>query len=137
MTVFIDSSLWFAAIVAADRHNDRAKESLSRERQRLTTDHVVIETWLLLNSRYRRDAAEQFWAEIRRGIAEVHIVTADDLEAAWAIGEVFADQLFSIVHRTSFVVMERLGIARAASFDDDFLIYRFGPDRKRAFEIVR
>jgi hypothetical protein len=33
--------------------------------------------------------------------------------------------------------MERLGIVQAASFDDDFAIYRFGRSRDRAFEIIR
>jgi predicted nucleic acid-binding protein len=63
--------------------------------------------------------------------------TAADLERAWEIGEAFPDQSFSIVDRTSFAIMERLGITRAASFDDDFAIYRYGRERNRAFEIVR
>jgi hypothetical protein len=33
--------------------------------------------------------------------------------------------------------MERLGIASAASFNDDFAIYRFGLRRQRAFEVRR
>ena len=33
--------------------------------------------------------------------------------------------------------MQRLGVTRAASFDDDFGVYRFGRDRDRAFEILR
>lgn len=33
--------------------------------------------------------------------------------------------------------MERLGVHRAAPFDDDFAVYRFGPRRSRAFEVVR
>jgi len=33
--------------------------------------------------------------------------------------------------------MERLGITRAASLGDDFAVYRFGPRRERAFEVVR
>jgi predicted nucleic acid-binding protein len=41
------------------------------------------------------------------------------------------------VDRTSFAIMERLGIASAASFDDDFSIYRFGSKRQRAFEVRR
>jgi len=41
------------------------------------------------------------------------------------------------VDRTSFAVMERLGVHRAASFDDDFAVYRFGPRRSKAFEVVR
>ena len=59
------------------------------------------------------------------------------MNAAWAIGEAFHDQNFSIVDRTSFAVMERLGINRAASFDDDFAVYRYGRSRERAFEVIR
>jgi hypothetical protein len=32
--------------------------------------------------------------------------------------------------------MRRLGIDRAASFDDHFAVFRFGPKRRHAFEIV-
>jgi predicted nucleic acid-binding protein len=102
----------------------------------VTTDHVLVETWLLLSSRYHRQAAERFWERIRSDGVRVDMVIAADLEAAWAIGESFADQDFSIVDRTSFVVMERLGITRVASFDDDFAVYRYGRSRARAFEIV-
>lgn len=103
----------------------------------MTSDHVLIETWLLLNSRHRRAAAERFLDGIRQGAAKLEFTTAADLEAARAIGEVLADQDFSIVDRTSFAVMERLGIARAASLDDDSAICRFGRDGDRAFEILR
>jgi uncharacterized protein len=137
LTVFVDSSFWFASIVARDRNNARAKAVLEGQREHVTTDHVLVETWLLLNSRYRRHAAERFWERIRLGGVRVEIATAADLEAAWAIGEVFPDQEFSIVDRTSFAVMERLGINRAASFDDDFAIYRYGRNRDRAFDVLR
>ena len=33
--------------------------------------------------------------------------------------------------------MERLGVHRAVAFDDDFAVYRFGPRRERAFEVLR
>ena len=103
----------------------------------MTTDHVLIETWLLLNSRYRWSVAEQFWDKIRGGVARLEAITAADLQTAWTIGEVFADQNFSIVDRTSFAVMERLGVTSAASFDDDFAIYRYGRGRNKAFEVLR
>jgi predicted nucleic acid-binding protein len=58
------------------------------------------------------------------------------LEAAWQIGLSYRDQDFSLVDRTSFAVMRRLGIERAASFDDHFAVFRFGPKRRHAFNIV-
>ena len=33
--------------------------------------------------------------------------------------------------------MLRLGVHRAAPFDDDFAIFRFGKNKNRAFEVVR
>lgn len=135
--VFVDSSVWFAIIVARDYNNARAKTILLKETERVTTDHVLIETWLLLNSRYHRLGAEQFWERIRRGTARIENMTLVDLQRAWEIGQAFADQSFSIVDRTSFAVMERLGITRAASFDDDFTVYRYGRERNKAFEIIR
>ncbi len=38
--------------------------------------------------------------------------------------------------RTSFAVMQRLGITRAASFDNDFVVYRHGRNRDRALEVL-
>jgi len=137
LTIFIDSSVWFATIVARDQNNRQAKVILLNESDHVTTDHVVVETWLLLNSRYRRQAAESFWERVRGGAVRIEIVTAADLEAAWAIGEAFPDQNFSIVDRTSFAVMERLGITRAASFDNDFAVYRYGRARDKAFDVIR
>lgn len=67
----------------------------------------------------------------------VEQTTSGDLEAAWAIGERFADQDFSVVDRTSFVVMERLGISRLPSFNNDFAVYRDGPNLRTAFEPQR
>ncbi|HYI31308.1 MAG TPA: PIN domain-containing protein [Bradyrhizobium sp.] len=137
MSVFVDTSVWFAAAVSRDRENERAKSILQTVPDHVTTDHVLVETWLLLNSRYRRDVAEQFWDRIRRSRTHVELITTADMERAWAIGTAFGDQNFSIVDRTSFAVMERLGITQAASFDNDFSIYRFGRAREKAFEVVQ
>lgn len=137
MSIFVDSSIWFAATVARDRGNTRAKSILRQTTEITTTDHIVVETWLLLNSRYHRRGAERFWESMRSGAVRVEIVTAADLETAWAIGQAFLDQSFSIVDRTSFAVMERLGLTRVASFDEDFAVYRYGRNRDRAFDVLR
>jgi predicted nucleic acid-binding protein len=64
------------------------------------------------------------------------VVTAFDLEVAFSIGETFRDQDFSIVDRSSFAIMQRIGVHRAATLDDDFRIFRFGANLTKAFEVV-
>lgn len=137
MSLFVDSSTWYAAADTSDRSNARATVILSAGEHLVTTDHVLVETWLLLRHRLHRQAAEQFWEGLRAGVALVESVTAADMETAWAINQAFPDQDFSIVDRTSFAVMQRLGIQRAAAFDDDFAVFRYGRNCSRAFEVVR
>jgi len=76
------------------------------------------------------------WEGLRNGAATIEPVGIADLESAWQIGLAYRDQDFSLVDRTSFAVMRRLGLERAASFDDDFAVFRFGPKRRHAFVIV-
>lgn len=137
MTLFVDTSVLYAVADRTDRANAAAKAILVSGEDLLTSDHVLVESWRLIQQRLGHRAADAFWAGIRRGSLELEIVGPVDLDAAWAIGETFQDQAFSIVDRTSFALMLRLGIHRAASFDKDFAVFRFGPRRERAFEIVR
>ncbi|MGH8885707.1 MAG: type II toxin-antitoxin system VapC family toxin [Egibacteraceae bacterium] len=138
MSLFIDTSIWYAVADRDDRSNARAKRILSDADERLvTTDHVLVETWLLLRRRLSRDAAQRFWQGLRSGVATIEPVGSADLEVAWSIGQDLADQDFSIVDRTSFAVMRRLGLERVASFDQDFAIFRYGPRRQRAFTVLR
>ncbi len=137
MSLFVDTSVWYAAASTADHSNARAREILAGGESLYTSDHVLVETWGLIRNRIHRKAAEQFWEGIRTGVAILEPVGMADLEAAWQIGVSFADQDFSLVDRTSFAVMRRLGIERAASFDNHFAVFRFGPKQRYAFEIVR
>lgn len=136
MSLFVDTSVWYAAADASDIDNTRAKAILTRDESLLCTDHVLVETWSVLRNRIHRRAAERFWDELRSGTATIEPVGTADLEAAWQIGLSYRDQDFSMVDRTSFAVMRRLGIDRVASFDDHFAVFRFGPKRRHAFEIV-
>jgi predicted nucleic acid-binding protein len=137
MSLFVDTSAWYAAADRSDTSHRRAKAVLTVEETLVTTDHVLVETWVLLRHRLGRSAAERFWTGLRDGAAEIEAVTTADLAVAWAIGESFPDQDFSIVDRTCFAVMQRLGLRRVAAFDEDFAVYRFGRARRQAFEVVR
>lgn len=136
MSLFVDTSVWYAAADSSDVGNTRAKVVLANGEDLVTTDHVLLETWTLLRNRIHRHAAERFWEGLRSGTAAIEPVGTADLEAAWQIGISYRDQDFSLVDRTSFAVMRRLGIERAASFDDHFAVFRFGPKRRHAFVLV-
>jgi len=69
------------------------------------------------------------------GIARIEPAIVADLEAATGIGESFPDQQFSLVDRTSWAIMHRLGIRDAVSLDADFSIYRFGLGRRQALTV--
>jgi uncharacterized protein len=136
MSLFVDTSVWYAAADSSDISNARAKAILASGEPLVTTDHVLVETWTLLRYRIHRHAAEKFWDGLRSGAAGVEPVGPADMESAWQIGLAYRDQDFSLVDRTSFAVMRRLGIERVASFDDHFAVFRFGPKRRHAFVIV-
>jgi len=137
MSLFVDSSVWYAGVDSSDIDNSRAKAILAGGEVLVTTDHVLIETWLLLRNRIHLNAAERFWEGLGNGVAVIEPVGLADLETAWQIGLSFPDQDFSLVDRTSFAAMRRLGIERAASFDNHFAVFRYGPKNRYAFEIVR
>jgi uncharacterized protein len=91
----------------------------------------------LLHYKIQRNAAERFWDGLRNGVAIIEVVGLTDLEVAWEIGNTWRDQDFSIVDRTSFAVMRRLGIDHVASLDDHFCMFRFGAKRRQSFKVVR
>lgn len=136
MTIFVDTGIWYAAADRRDRHHDRARELLTIDEPLLLSDLVLAEVWRLLAQRLHEGAAERWWSQIRAGVAIIEPCTPGDLDVAWGIGRVFADQTFSLVDRASFAVMERLGLRRVASFDSDFAIYRFGLHRDQAFTLL-
>lgn len=137
MSLFVDTSAWYAAADSDDVSNARAREILGTGEALVTSDHVLLETWTLLRWRIGRVAADRFWSGLRAGAAHLEMVGRADLEAGWIIAGAFPDQDFSLTDRTSFALMERLGLRRVATFDADFSVYRYGPGRKRAFDVLR
>ena len=135
MSLFVDTSVWYAAADSSDRSNARAKAILKSGEILVTSDHILVEAWTLLHHKIDRKAAERFWEGLRSGIAVIETVTLADLEVAWEIGVSWREQDFSIVDRTSFAVMRRLGIDRVASLDAHFAVFRFGPKRRQSFHI--
>jgi predicted nucleic acid-binding protein len=137
VTVFVDTSAWYAAADRDDASHARAAARLEEfTGQLVTSDHVLIETWYLAASRLGTDVAEHLVNGIRSGVARVENTLVSDLEAAASTGTAFPDQEFSIVERTSWSVMIRLGVHQAIAFDRDYSIFRFGRRRAQAFRIL-
>ena len=133
---YVDTSAWVSLADSAEASHERVAAAVSDRRGRLvTSDHVLHETWTVMRYRHSFRSAEMLVNAIRGGIARVEVSGLADLEVAAAIGAAFADQDFSLSDRTSWALMERLGIHDAVSLDSDFRIYRFGPDRRRAFTV--
>jgi predicted nucleic acid-binding protein len=97
MSVFVDTSIWYAAADSSDRSNSRAKAVLKSGEALVTSDHVLVETWTLLHQKLQRKAVGRFWDGLRSGIAMIEAVGLADLETVWDIGLSWHDQDFSIV----------------------------------------
>jgi predicted nucleic acid-binding protein len=137
VSVFVDTSAFYAAADRADRAHEATCAALAAGDDLVTSDHVVVESWFLLDVRFGRHAAQRFWSGIRDGAVEIVTTSPADLDRAWQIAGAYPDQDFSIVDMTSFSVMERLGITRVLTLDHHFAVYRYGSRLDRAFEIVR
>lgn len=136
MSIMVDTGAWYAVCDKSDRNHAKAKEYYEKTAGKVelyTTDAILVETWTLLSARLGRLAAVTFWQTLRDAGIPVLTLDQSDLEAAWRILNTFTDQSFSFTDCTTFAVMERLHIDRVFTFDRHFLVYRYGPDRRRAF----
>jgi len=139
MTLFVDTSAFFALANLADKHHAEAVAAYQAnvgDDDLQTSDHVIVETWYLIRSRLGRRAAMGFWDGFDGGVIAVVGVTAGDFRRGREIAQEWPDQAFSIVDCTSFALIERLDIRRAFAFDKHFGIMRFGWRRHRALELV-
>ena len=142
MSLFVDSSAFYAAADSGDQSHARAVAILRGGDELLTSDHVLVESWLLMRSRGDRAAADRFWGGIRRGLhwAKTTVVASaftGFLSFFLFLGFGYFDPLHAFVTAIlfQFALMERLGLSSVASFDDDFAIYRYGARRSRAFDV--
>jgi predicted nucleic acid-binding protein len=137
VSLFVDTSVWYAALDRSDRSHEIAKQLLGHAESPAVTDHIVVETHRLASYRLGTAVGDTFLQTILGGAATVEPVTLPDLERAASVRARYPDQSFSLVDCTSFVVMERLRLNRVATFDDDYAVYRYGADGRRAFTVVR
>ena len=126
---FSDSSS-FAALLDRDDKNHAAAltivDNLAGAHYRpVTTNVILIEAHALILSSLGARQARHFLHGIRESNTLIIRVRAQDEARAVQILFRYTDKEWSFADATSFVVMERLGIRYAFTFDDDFSQYGF------------
>lgn len=124
--IFVDSGAWYALLVQDDPDHQKARAWVATNHERLVlTDYILDETLTLLQARGQRKQAITFGNQMfDLESADLELVNLEDIEAAWEVFQKFSDKNWSFTDCTSKVVMERLNISTAFSFDHHF--HQFG-----------
>lgn len=127
--LFVDTGAWYALIVPADARHAHARrvieEAAAMNADIVTTNSVVLETYALLLTRPEagRTRAIALLDTLDTGAVTVERVTAVDEARAPALVRAHADKRYSLCDAQGFVVMERLGVREALSYDGHFRAY--------------
>jgi uncharacterized protein len=126
--IFVDTGVFYARVADGDEHHRLARDFFSHNQEpRLTTTAVVYEAHAMLLRIGRGvapgDRAREFLAQLDAGVTRVVHVSRDDHRRAVELVRAHEDKTYSLCDAVSFVVMERLRIRRAASFDHHFRQY--------------
>ena len=120
--IFVDTSAWYALYSRRDANHSAAAIAVrSFQDPLVTSDYVVDETLTLLRARGENARAIAFGRRMMAGrTVRVLRIEDQDFADAWNIFHGFQDKEWSFTDCTSRVVMQRLGIQYAFTFDDHF-----------------
>jgi predicted nucleic acid-binding protein len=120
--ILVDTGAWYARYIAADVDHAAALAWFANPPDRLlTTDYVIDELLTLLKQRGHADIAFAVGAPLIAAAAcHLEYVETTDLEWAWIVFSTYRDKGWSFTDCTSRVVMERLNIKTACTFDQHF-----------------
>lgn len=119
--IFVDTSYWAALGNTADAWHDAARRLWAGNTDVLiTSNHVLGETWTLLNRRCGHRVATTAAAMRHSTVVRVEHITADLEEEAWLWLVDRDEREYSFVDATSFALMRNKGTVNAFAFDEDF-----------------
>ena len=120
--IFVDTNALFAYAVPDDEHHQVVKQWFRRNRVPLVvSDYIVDEILTLMRARGQAARATQLGELLFSGsLVSIHYLTEDDIQAAWQVFRTYTDKEWSFTDCTSKVIVERLGITHALSFDQHF-----------------
>ncbi len=120
--IFVDTGAWFASIVPWDANFSAATNWLRQNHERLiTTDYIIDETLTLLRARKESARANILGQEFFSGrLADLYFLTEPDIRNAWQVFHQFADKDWSFTDCSSKVIIDKLALTKAFTFDSDF-----------------
>lgn len=125
--VFQDSSSYAALLNRADANHEVARvlagNIADAHYRPVTTNVILIEAHALILSDMGNRYANRFLHDVQSGGTLIVRVRAGDEQRAQAILFRYTDKERSFADATSFVIMERLNIRYAFTFDQDFAQY--------------
>jgi uncharacterized protein len=131
--LFFDSSAIFAWFNSRDGNHKMASKFIEAFRRGetgfkklITTDAILVEVVDLTQIKLGKAEALRLGKILNKsGVLEIIDTSKQDRMAAWQIMEKFKDLDSNLTDAISFVVMKRLGIGTAFTFDNHFKIHGF------------
>jgi predicted nucleic acid-binding protein len=121
--ILVDTSAFYAILDVDDRHHAAARATLGAlgtvDEPLLTHEYVVVETTALVQRRLGVGTLRRFVDDVLPLVGIAWVDQALHLEAREALLAAGTRDV-SLVDWTSFLVMRRLGVRRAFTFDPDF-----------------
>jgi len=126
MTVFLDTSFFYARISPRDQWHRLAKRAADPSGRAVTSSLVVNETVSLLQARGFFPAALMFLQQIRAS-SHVEIVVPDSAlqSEGWDLMARYGPAGAGVVDCTSFAIMRRMRLRQAYTFDRHFVAAGF------------
>jgi predicted nucleic acid-binding protein len=126
--LFLDTSAFLAIENRRDTHHQEAlrfRDACFKDgRMLITSDYILDESYTLMRFRAGFHIAVQFGEALRASrLIRIEHITPEITEKAWLLFKQFSDHEFSFTDCTSFVLMERLHIQTAFTFDHHFNEY--------------
>lgn len=123
MTTFADTSALYAVLDADDAFHERARAAwsslLSEDETLVATNYVLLETFALVQARLGIDAVRGFSDDLLPLVRTAWVTQEDHRGAVQALLAADRREL-SLVDCSSFLVMRKLGLESAFTFDEDF-----------------
>ncbi len=120
--IFVDTGAWFACVVPWDANHAAASAWMRQDLEPLlTTDFIVDETLTLLRARNESLRAvalgEQLFGD---ELTNLYLLNEEAIREAWQVFRNYADKDWSFTDCSSKVIIEKLGVTTAFSFDHHF-----------------